>query len=149
MTSLPIRCLDIPPISAENAGKIFNLCVSLFADDTALYTSSHSYINLMLTLRMELAVVSEWLAANKWTLNVTKTKYVIFGKNRQLANTPNSNLQINGQTLSSAIARMHMHIYAQLFVYMSHLWACALGASCLFVLPVDDHVLLKKFLTKV
>ena len=47
------------------------------------------------------------------------------------------------------IARMRMHIYAQSFGYMSHLRACALGASCLFVLPVDDHVLLKKFLTKV
>ena len=74
--------------------------VSLYADDTAMYASSNSYIDLMLTLLLELAVVSEWLAANKLTLNITKTKYVIFGKNQLLANTPNYNLQINGQSLS-------------------------------------------------
>ena len=73
--------------------------VSLYADDTALYTSSNSCIDLMLTLRLELAMVSEWLAANKLTLNVAKTKYVIFGKNRQLTNLPNFNLRINGETL--------------------------------------------------
>ncbi len=62
----------------------------LYADDTALYASSTSYIDLMLTLRMELSVVSEWLATNKLTLNVLEMNYVIFGKPRQLMNTPNS-----------------------------------------------------------
>ena len=64
-----------------------------------MYTASNSYIDLLLTLRMELSVIDEWLAANKLTLNVSKTKYVIFGKPRQLVNTPDSVLSINNQPI--------------------------------------------------
>ena len=53
--------------------------LNLYADDTALYSESKSYIELKLNIRMELDVVSEWLCANRLTLNVKKTKYVIFG----------------------------------------------------------------------
>ncbi len=42
-------------------------------------------------------MVSEWLAANKLTLNIAKTKYVIFGKPRQLVNLPDYNLTIDDQ----------------------------------------------------
>ena len=54
---------------------------------------------MMLTLKVELSTVSEWLAANKLTLNIAKTKYVIFGKPRQLTNLPNYNLTINNQQI--------------------------------------------------
>ena len=57
---------------------------SFYADDTALYTTANSHIELMLTLRLELSVVNQWLAVNKPTLNTSKTKYVIFGKKHQL-----------------------------------------------------------------
>ena len=73
--------------------------VSLYADDTALYVSSDSYIDMMLTLKVELATVSEWLAANKLTLNIKKTKYVIFGKPRQLQDMPYYNLEINNEPI--------------------------------------------------
>ena len=54
-------------------------------------------IDMMLTLKVELSMVSEWLAANKLTLNIAKTKYVIFGKPRQLVNLPDYNLTIDDQ----------------------------------------------------
>ena len=68
--------------------------VSLYANDTALY------IELMLTLKLELCTVNEWLAANKLTLNVNKTNHVIFGKPRQLADTPYFMLSIDIKPLS-------------------------------------------------
>ena len=71
--------------------------ISLYAGDTALYVTSASFIELMLTLKVELSMVSEWLAANKLTLNIAKTKYVIFGKPRQLTDLPNYYLTINNQ----------------------------------------------------
>ena len=46
--------------------------VNLYADHTALYSSNKSYVELMLTLRIELATVQHWLYANKLTLNVKK-----------------------------------------------------------------------------
>ena len=52
--------------------------VNLYADDTALYTGS-PYIELFLSLRLEIATLSQWMLANKLTLNVRKTKFMIFG----------------------------------------------------------------------
>ena len=51
--------------------------VSLYADDTAMYAASSSYIDMILSLRIDMAVVSEWLKLNKLTLNVNKTKLMI------------------------------------------------------------------------
>ena len=58
--------------------------IGLYADDTALYYSSNSPVELMLTLKIELDTVYEWLKACKLTMNVKKTKYVIFGTTHKL-----------------------------------------------------------------
>ena len=48
--------------------------INLNADDTALHVGSPSYLDLMLTLRIEIATLKELLLANKLSLNVRKTK---------------------------------------------------------------------------
>ncbi len=53
--------------------------ISLYADDTALYTTASTQVELMLNFRVEVSIVNEWLKANHLTLNASKTKYVIFG----------------------------------------------------------------------
>ncbi len=73
--------------------------VSLYADDTALFSSSISQIDLMMKLKMELSTISEWLKLNKLTLNVNKTKYVIFGTRNQVQAQINYKLDVNGQEL--------------------------------------------------
>ncbi len=73
--------------------------VSLYTNDTALCYSSDSYIELMLTLKLELCMVNEWLVVNKLTLNTSKTNYVIFGKPHQLADTPQFNLTIDDKPI--------------------------------------------------
>ncbi len=72
---------------------------SLYADDTALVTSANSQIEIMLNLRLDLAAVYECLNANKLTLNVTKTKYIIFGSKNQLTTKPDLNLNVGGQPI--------------------------------------------------
>ena len=52
---------------------------SLYADDTAIYCSSSSVIDIVLSLRIDLSAVTEWLRANKLTLNTSKTKYMFIG----------------------------------------------------------------------
>ena len=80
--------------------KYLNDCkINLYADDTALYSSSTSYIELMLNLRLELSIVSEWLKANKLTLNVKKTKFVIFGSRHKLARNQDTPLYINREQI--------------------------------------------------
>ena len=58
---------------------------SLYADDTAIYCIGSSIIDVVLSLTIDLATVNEWLRANKLTLNVSKTKYMIMG-NKALGN---------------------------------------------------------------
>ncbi len=84
--------------------------VSLYADDTALYASSDSHVDLMLTLRLELSIINEWLAANKLTLNVGKTKYVIFGKKGQ-TNTIDYNLTINNQKIAKVDCMKYLGVH--------------------------------------
>ena len=47
--------------------------ISLYADDTALYTSSKTQIEIKLIFQIELTIVCDWLLANKLTLNAGKT----------------------------------------------------------------------------
>ncbi len=53
----------------------------------------------MLNLRLEMSVVTEWLKANKLTLNVQKSKYVIFGTRAKLQGVGNVNLDVSGEPL--------------------------------------------------
>ena len=50
----------------------------LFADDTNLLYADRSLKNLEITVNKELAKVSDWLIANKLTLNIKKSNFVIF-----------------------------------------------------------------------
>ena len=50
----------------------------------------------MLNLRLELDMVAEWMKANRLTLNVNKTKYVIFGNRHTLSQNTDYNLSIQG-----------------------------------------------------
>ena len=51
----------------------------------------------MLTLRLELTIVSEWMKANELTLNTAKTKFVVFGSRNKLSYTLKLSLTINRQ----------------------------------------------------
>ncbi len=73
--------------------------ISLYADDTELYTSSKSQIEIKLTFQIELTVVCEWLRANKLTLNANKMKYVIFGTEQKLTIKPDLNLTVGSSKI--------------------------------------------------
>jgi hypothetical protein len=83
----------------------------LFADDTSLFYShknKHDAINI---LNSELAKISQWLAANKLSLNVSKSKLLVFSnKKLDKSTTINQNisdadadvfkLSLNGESLN-------------------------------------------------
>lgn len=62
-------------------------CV-LYADDTTLYCSGENLLQLLTNVSRELFQIKLWFDANKLSLNITKTKYIIFG-NRQIHNFTN------------------------------------------------------------
>ena len=50
----------------------------LFADDTNLLYADTDFRSLELTVNRELAIVCNWLMANKFSLNTKKSNFVIF-----------------------------------------------------------------------
>uniref|UniRef100_A0A8C6MDJ7 Reverse transcriptase domain-containing protein n=1 Tax=Nothobranchius furzeri TaxID=105023 RepID=A0A8C6MDJ7_NOTFU len=57
----------------------------LYADDTSLYCSGDDLNKLVDLVEKELAVLKGWFDRNKLSMNVTKTKFIIFG-NRKITN---------------------------------------------------------------
>ena len=83
----------------HHASKVLNPIT--FADDTNLFFS-HSDINILFEkMKKELTNVSNWLSANKVSLNVKKTKYSFFHKSSKKDNIPLRlwNLNLNGFTV--------------------------------------------------
>ena len=74
------------------------LKVLLFADDTTFQLSGKNIDELFSCLNEELTRASEWFKCNKLTLNISKTKYMIFrAKNMPLDNS--ISLKIGNETL--------------------------------------------------
>ncbi len=57
----------------------------LFADDTNLYCSGKSLEQLLITVEIKLRVFKKWFDDNRLSLNLSKTKFIIFS-NRQSNN---------------------------------------------------------------
>ena len=58
----------------------------LFADDTCVYLNDHNLENLYLNINKELDLVNKWIIANKLSLNVKKSVYILFSGGRRLPN---------------------------------------------------------------
>ena len=62
---------DLPDVSKY-------LSFSLFADDTNIYFKHHDLIQLQKIMNRELKKVRKWLDANRLSLNIDKTNFVVF-----------------------------------------------------------------------
>ena len=77
-------CLQNRPQTVKVGGEISNqLTIKCgvpqgSVDDTSIFYSHKNLKNVEITLNNELTKVSEWLIANKLTLNVSKSNFVIF-----------------------------------------------------------------------
>ena len=54
------------------------LSIILFADDTNLFLSHKNLVTLKETMNRELSKIASWLSANKLSLNIKKTHFIIF-----------------------------------------------------------------------
>ena len=60
-----------------------NFFIKLFADDTFLCAQNKNFKALENEVNTELAKVSDWLVANKLTLNIKKSKFMIFSNKKK------------------------------------------------------------------
>ena len=70
----------------------------LFADDTSVFFSHHDPTSLTNIIQTELQKLSLWFKANKLSLNIDKTKFMVFTP-RQKRNKLNITLVIDGKQI--------------------------------------------------
>jgi hypothetical protein len=77
----------------------------LFADDTTLFYSHKNKHDALEILNSELSKISQWLAANKLSLNVSKSKLLVFSNqkfDKTDADVDAFQLSLNGEPLKEA-----------------------------------------------
>ena len=79
-----------------NATEFFTL---LFADDTTFQVTGFDTTKLFQDANVELHKASNWFRANKLTLNVKKTKFMLFSGQNKLNDVGDLNLQINEKNI--------------------------------------------------
>ena len=71
----------------------------LFADDTNLILSHKNTLDLQESANKELVKVDTWLKCNKLSLNINKTKYIIFRSTKNPSDVSQIGVSINGQVI--------------------------------------------------
>ena len=73
----------------------------MYADDTHLTYADNDICSLEASLNQDLLNISNWLIANKLTLNRTKTEFMLIGSRQKLNNlSVLPDLEINGTQLN-------------------------------------------------
>ena len=71
----------------------------LFADDTTFQIKNQNLAALFNTANIELDKASAWFSANKLTLNVSKTKFILFRNKKMHVNFENINLKVGEEQI--------------------------------------------------
>ena len=79
-----------------NSVDLFSL---LFADDTTFQITGQNLKNVFEKANLELSKASEWFASNKLTLNVSKTKFILFHKKGTPVDLSGLSLNIGNEKL--------------------------------------------------
>ena len=82
----------------------------LFADDTNLFYSHKDADVLVKTMNQELRKITSWLSANKLSLNVKKTHFMIFKTKRKKLNQTLS-IEINNQKIPKVKCTKFLGLY--------------------------------------
>ena len=101
MTAIIFNLNDLP-----NASNFF---VKLFTDDTFLSLSGPNLKQLNTRTNIELQNIYRWLRANKLTLNIAKSKFMIITNKRD--SKRNFKLKINRTPLESCSSYKYLGIY--------------------------------------
>ena len=84
----------------------------LFADDTNVFLSHASYDQLFELANQELKATTDWFKANKLSLNLTKTNFILFRSNKKQIPPSTINISVDGvnipQVNTSKFLGVHM-----------------------------------------
>ena len=83
----------------------------LFADDTTLLFNDSNPKNLLRTINSELEIATKWFSANKLSLNVTKTNYVIFHNPNKKLPSYLSNIKLGGISIKKTDSAKFLSVW--------------------------------------
>ena len=86
------------------------LSIILFGDDTNLFFSHQNLFTLKETMNRELINITSWLSANKLSLNIKKTHFIIF-KSRGKKLNQNVKITINNQDIEQVKYTKFLGLY--------------------------------------
>ena len=93
----------------NNSTKVLNPV--LFAEDKNLYCSKDKIRTLFKTASQELNQINDWFLANKLSLNVEKTKYMLFHKVTDQNNIPLKLPRENSLKFPGVILDEHLKVH--------------------------------------
>ena len=96
-----------------NSVEFFTL---LFADDTTFQLSSNNLNSLFAMANVELKKAATWFQVNKLTLNVSKTKYILFRSKNMKVDFSDLKLTIGGEN----IERIGSNCQTKFFKFVGH-----------------------------
>ena len=73
------------------------LNIILFVDDTSIFYSTRTIVDIAGTVNKELEKLDIWFRVNKLSLNVNKTNFIMFTNKKQ--HRPTVNITLNGRNI--------------------------------------------------
>jgi len=96
-------------IYVNDIGKcVNNAKTRLFADDTNLFLTGKSILQLQSEANESLACLHNWFVANKLTLNVEKTCFTVFTNKKTV---PDFSLTLNGKSICRVLVTKYLGMY--------------------------------------
>jgi len=99
----------------------------LFADDTNVFYSHGSWQELARIVYKELSKIADWFCANKLTLNLDKTNFILFRSHRKAPPGDNLDLLINNtpieQVESAKFLGVHIDQHLTWSIHINHISA--------------------------
>lgn len=93
----------------SNVSNIFKFV--LFADDTNVFTSDNSLISLFNKANSELSVINLWFKANRLSLNIEKTNFIVFRTKRKVIDLTELNLTLDGKIIKLVKSCKFLGVY--------------------------------------
>lgn len=87
----------------SNSTRILDTC--LFADDSNFFYANKSLLTLETIVEKQIAYVHQWLCANKLSLNIEKSSYIIFQPAQKRPNYQ-TKILMNGEVLKKKLVQL-------------------------------------------
>ena len=122
-TRLYTRSIAIPDIYKWYFKFLIKFNFTIFADDTNAFLSDKFLETLYTRAGNELESLSEWFKANKLSLNLSKTNYIIFRSKKKILPVLDSSIKIDNKEITQVTTTNFLGVYVDEHLTFND-WSC-------------------------